>query len=156
MEARQRVKLSLTNSSFGLITLISPCSSFKSALRAFEKISCLRSRAFAPYGAALRGGAKQLAARGRACEASLRRVPKARIKPSIDQFSRKPRLSKSNGFGNAKRPSRLMARPVWRFGSKSRSTVRTNNKTSFYYYLPFAGLVALAGSPHPIPSRTRP
>ena len=49
MEARQRVKLSLTNSSFGLITLISPCSSLKAPLALLKRsVVCAHARSYLP------------------------------------------------------------------------------------------------------------
>ncbi len=48
MEVQQCMKLSFTNSSFGLITLITQYSSFKSAIGALKRLVGLRSRLSAP------------------------------------------------------------------------------------------------------------
>ena len=152
VEVWQRMKLSFTNSSFGLIlSLINVhlLNAPKGALKrscgfVLTDVPVLADLSCEPRGLT---GRRALALAEQSSGTGPK--PNASIRPVLKEKEHEPKGSQ--GQAAAARSGRA----VRRLGPKARSTARTDRPVH-ENKLRFAGLVATAGSPHPIPSRTRP
>lgn len=132
VEERQRLKLTGTNSSIGLIVLITYI--HQGTIR---RIVAILTHACSALRAALRGCGATAPTVGRPCEASLRRVP-----------------GRMNIQGTTKTSEQLGKQQIGSPIGYSLSAIRF--KKLLDLNMRFADLVVMAERLHPIPFRTRP